>query len=101
MKIYETSNRHCRSRLAVCLGSTIGYLIGGYVVRHHSPDDQDASSYALLPVFDSRTHAYGMTISFTPNGKQIEQMERVFQRFSSIFNHKVKSRDPEGIGRQI
>src|SRR5258708_6117910 len=50
----------------VVVGSTFGYLIGGYVVRHHSLPNQNAPSYTLVPVFDLAQHAYGMTFFVHP-----------------------------------
>ncbi|HTD22533.1 MAG TPA: phosphatase PAP2 family protein [Terriglobales bacterium] len=45
------------------VGSALGYLIGGYVVRHHSSKYKDPA-YSFLPIVDQRTHTYGMTLRF-------------------------------------
>jgi membrane-associated phospholipid phosphatase len=72
----------------VVVGSTFGYLIGGYVVRHHSLANQDASGYTLVPVFDRAHHAYGMTVLFTPSSEQMEGTAHTFLKLSSIFKRK-------------
>ena len=81
-----TGRQHFPSDVVV--GSTFGYLIGGYVVRHHSLADQDPSSYTLVPVFDRAQHAYGMTVVFIPSSEQMERTAHTFLRLSSIFNRK-------------
>jgi hypothetical protein len=70
----------------VVVGSTFGYLIGGYVVRHHSSQDQGRANYTVLPVFDRRQHVYSMTVSFTPSSEQMKEMVREFTRLHSIFS---------------
>jgi membrane-associated phospholipid phosphatase len=70
----------------VVVGSTFGYLIGGYVLQHHSSEDQGRANYTVLPVFDRRQHAYGMTVSFTPSSEQMKEMGREFTRLRSIFS---------------
>ena len=70
----------------VVVGSTFGYLIGGYVLRHHSSEDQGRANYTVLPVFDRRQRAYGVTVSFTPSSEQMKEMGREFTRLRSIFS---------------
>lgn len=81
-----TGRQHFPSDVVV--GSTFGYLIGGYVVRHHSSASQDASSYTLLPVFDRAQHAYGMTVVFIPSSEQMEDTVHRLRRWSSLFDRK-------------
>ena len=81
-----TGRQHFPSDVVV--GSTFGYLIGGYVVRHHSLANQDVSRYTLVPVFDRAQHAYGMTVVLTPSSEQMERTVHSFLRLSSVFNHK-------------
>jgi hypothetical protein len=45
----------------VIVGSTFGYLVGGYVVRHHSSKYRQ-QAYSFLPMVDQRTHTYGVTL---------------------------------------
>ena len=81
-----TGRQHFPSDVVV--GSTFGYLIGGYVVRHHSSASQDASSYRLLPVFDRAQHAYGVTVVFIPSSEQMEETVHRLRRLSSVFERK-------------
>jgi membrane-associated phospholipid phosphatase len=81
-----TARQHFPSDVVV--GSTFGYLIGGYVIRHHSSANRDAPSYTLLPVFDHAQHAYGVTVVFTPRSEQIEETVHGLRRFSSLFDRK-------------
>lgn len=61
-----TSRSHFPSDVVV--GSAIGYLVGGYVERHHSPESQQHSSITVLPVYEGRTQTYGVALSFSPRG---------------------------------
>jgi membrane-associated phospholipid phosphatase len=44
----------------VIVGSTFGYLVGGYVVGHHSSRYKQ-QAFSLLPIVDQRTHSYALT----------------------------------------
>jgi membrane-associated phospholipid phosphatase len=58
-----TERRHFPSDVLV--GSTFGYLIGGFVVRHHAAGAvQPSSSFA--PIVDPHTRTYGMRLNFYP-----------------------------------
>jgi membrane-associated phospholipid phosphatase len=58
-----TERQHFPSDALV--GSTFGYLIGGYVVRHHATRGvQPSSSFA--PIVDPNTRTYGMQLNFYP-----------------------------------
>jgi hypothetical protein len=81
-----TGRQHFPSDVVV--GSTFGYLIGGYVVRHHSSAYQDESSYTLLPIFDRSQHAYGVTVAFTPRRGQMQETVRRVRRLSLLFDRK-------------
>ena len=80
-----TGRKHFPSDVVV--GSAFGYLIGGYVVRHHSSAEQGEMSYMLLPVFNQRQRAYGMTVFVTPSSRQMEHMGHAFVKLSFILNH--------------
>jgi hypothetical protein len=80
-----TGRQHFPSDIAV--GSTFGYLIGGYVVRHHSSTER-SGSYTLLPIFDQKQHSYGLTVAVSPSDEHMEQVSREFARFSSMFTRK-------------
>src|SRR5712691_7509613 len=51
-----TATKHFPSDALV--GSVFGYLIGGYVVRHHAAENVD-SGFSFIPVVDVSTHTYG------------------------------------------
>ena len=54
-----TSEKHFPSDALV--GSVFGYLIGGYVVRHHAADNVD-SGFSVIPAVNVSTHTYGASI---------------------------------------
>jgi len=47
------------------VGSTLGFLVGGYVVHHHA-GKYGNQAYSLLPIVDQRTQTFGMTLRFVP-----------------------------------
>jgi membrane-associated phospholipid phosphatase len=58
-----TERQHFPSDALV--GSTFGYLIGGYVIRHHATGAvQPSSSFA--PIVNPNTRTYGMQLNFYP-----------------------------------
>jgi membrane-associated phospholipid phosphatase len=59
-----TSRDHFPSDVLV--GSTFGFLTGGYVVRHRSTEYKDTFSYSLQPLVDHRNATYGVRLSITP-----------------------------------
>jgi membrane-associated phospholipid phosphatase len=81
-----TARQHFPSDVVV--GSTFGFLIGGYVVRHHSSAFQDESSYTLLPIFDRSQHAYGLTVAFTPRSEQMQETVHRLRKLSLLFDRK-------------
>ena len=58
-----TARKHFPSDALV--GSVFGYLIGGYVVRHHAAVYVD-SGFSFIPVVDVRTHTYGASMDMNP-----------------------------------
>lgn len=46
-------------------GGTVGYLIGGYVVRHHAAENV-GSGFSFVPVVDVSTHTCGANIELLP-----------------------------------
>ncbi len=50
----------------VLVGGTFGYLIGGYVVRHHRAEGVD-SGFSFVPVVDVATHTFGANIALRPD----------------------------------
>jgi membrane-associated phospholipid phosphatase len=58
-----TQRKHFPSDALV--GSTFGYLIGGYVVRHHGHGSAQRSP-SFAPIVDPYTHTFGMRFDFYP-----------------------------------
>lgn len=51
----------------VLVGSAIGYLVGGYVYRHHSAaDGREGTPVQILPFTDAFTHSMGLAVSIDP-----------------------------------
>jgi membrane-associated phospholipid phosphatase len=51
----------------VIVGSAIGYLVGGYVYRHHSEaSGREGSPVQILPYADAFTHSMGLAVSIDP-----------------------------------
>lgn len=48
----------------VVVGSTFGYLVGAYVVRHHSDEYQD---FAAAPFYEPSGQSAGLALSIPPN----------------------------------
>jgi hypothetical protein len=76
-----TGRRHFPSDVVV--GSTFGYLIGDYVVRHHSSVDQQEISFAVLPLVDDTQQTYGLTLNFEPSSKPIKQVGHAVRKILS------------------
>lgn len=59
-----TARQHFPSDVLV--GGTFGYLIGGYVVRHHAARGAD-SGFSFIPVMDVSSHTFGGRIELRPD----------------------------------
>lgn len=46
----------------VLVGGTFGYLIGGYVVRHHAAGNEDSTIF-MAPVMERSTRTYGLQVN--------------------------------------
>lgn len=81
-----TSRRHFPSDVVV--GGTLGYLIGGYVIHHHSSAvDGNEASFTILPVVDDSRQAYGVTVMFTPSTQQAVRAATFFRQLTSGLRH--------------
>jgi hypothetical protein len=58
-----TARKHFPSDVLV--GSTFGYLIGGYVYHHHASHDENAT-WSFSPIYDSGSRSYGMGFEIDP-----------------------------------
>jgi membrane-associated phospholipid phosphatase len=65
----------------VLVGGTFGYLIGGYVVRHHAAKSID-SGFAFMPVMDVATHTFGGRIELRPDQLDLAKVGRFVKRMS-------------------
>jgi PAP2 superfamily protein len=66
-----TARQHFPSDVLV--GGTFGYLIGGYVVRHHAGEDPSAG-ISFVPVVDLPTHTFGASIDLRPDQFNLKQI---------------------------
>jgi hypothetical protein len=67
------------------VGGVFGYLIGGYVIRHHSSTDRAETSYSVMPIIDDSRRTYGLTVMFTPSNKDLPRMGRSLRKIGSLF----------------
>ena len=74
-----TSLKHFPSDALV--GSVLGYLIGGYVVRHHAGRDFD-SGLSFIPVVDVSTHTFGASVEVRPGQLDLAKVARLMNRIS-------------------
>ena len=72
-----TARQHFPSDVLV--GGTFGYLIGGYVVRHHAGEDLSAG-ISFVPVVDLSTHTFGAGIDLRPDQFDFKRMGRFASR---------------------
>jgi membrane-associated phospholipid phosphatase len=72
-----TARQHFPSDVLV--GATFGYLIGGYVVRHHAGEDLGAA-ISFVPVVDLATHTFGASIDLRPDQFDFKRIGRFASR---------------------
>jgi membrane-associated phospholipid phosphatase len=72
-----TSRQHFPSDVLV--GGTFGYLVGGYVVRHHAGDSLN-SGFSFTPVVDVSTHTFGANIALGPHQIDLAKVGRFVNR---------------------
>lgn len=74
-----TSLKHFPSDALV--GSVLGYLIGGYVVRHHAAHDFD-SGLSFIPAVDASTHTFGVGVELRPDQLKLARVARLMNWIS-------------------
>lgn len=74
-----TSRKHFPSDALV--GSVLGYLIGGYVVRHHVGQDSD-SGVSFIPMVDVSTHTFGASVELRPGQLDLAKVGRLAKRIT-------------------
>ena len=72
-----TARQHFPSDVLV--GGTFGYLIGGYVVRHHADEDLSAG-FSFVPVVDMPTRTFGARIDIRPEECDFTKIGRFANR---------------------
>src|SRR6266404_5075332 len=72
-----TARQHFPSDVLV--GGTFGYLIGGYVVRHHAAEGV-GSGFSFVPVVDLATHTFGGNVAVRPNQFDFAKIGRFVNR---------------------
>jgi len=68
-----TSLKHFPSDALV--GSVLGFLIGGYVARHHAGQESD-SGLSFIPTVDVSTHTFGASIQLRPGQLNLAKIGR-------------------------
>lgn len=63
----------------VLVGGTLGYLIGGYVVRHHAAGNESSALF-ILPIADQSTGTYGVQMDFTPRRRDFAKIGKLIGR---------------------
>src|SRR5229473_3390440 len=63
------------------VGSVFGYLIGGYVVRHHAGQDFD-SGLSFIPMVDVSTHTFGASVELRPDQLDLAKVGRLAKRIA-------------------
>ena len=72
-----TARQHFPSDVLV--GGTFGYLIGGYVVRHHAAENV-SSGFSFVPEVDVSTHTFGASIELRPDRLDFTKVGRFVSR---------------------
>ncbi len=72
-----TARQHFPSDVLV--GGTLGYLIGGYVVRHRAAEGVD-SGFSFVPVVDVATRTFGANIGLRPDQFDLAKVGRFVNR---------------------
>lgn len=72
-----TARQHFPSDVLV--SGTFGYLIGGYVVRHHSAENV-ASGFSFVPIVDVSTHSFGANVALRPEQLDMAKVGRLMNR---------------------
>jgi hypothetical protein len=63
----------------VLVGSTFGYLIGRYVVRHHA-DSHETSAFFVSPLMQESTRTFGLHVEFTPTEINLSHVGNLLSR---------------------
>jgi membrane-associated phospholipid phosphatase len=72
-----TARQHFPSDVLV--GGTFGYVIGGYVVRHHAAGN-DESTLFIAPIMEQSTRTFGLRVDVVPNEQDFTKIGKLIGR---------------------
>jgi membrane-associated phospholipid phosphatase len=72
-----TARQHFPSDVLV--GGTFGYLIGGYVVRHHAAGNEESTLF-IAPIVEQSTRTFGLRVDIVPNEQDLTKIGKLVGR---------------------
>ena len=72
-----TARQHFPSDVLV--GGTFGYLIGGYVVRHHAAGSEESTLF-MAPIMEQSTRTFGLRVDIVPNEQDLTKITKLVGR---------------------
>lgn len=72
-----TARQHFPSDVLV--GGTFGYLIGGYVVRHHAAGNEESTLF-IAPIMEQSTRTFGLRVDIVPNEQDLTKIGKLVGR---------------------
>ena len=72
-----TARQHFPSDVLV--GGTFGYLIGGYVVRHHAAGNEESTLF-MAPIIEQSTRTFGLRVDIVPNERDLTKIGKLVGR---------------------
>src|SRR5207245_6044301 len=72
-----TARQHFPSDVLV--GGTVGYLIGGYVVRHHAAGSEESTLF-MAPIMEQSTRTFGLRVDIVPNEQDLTKITKLIGR---------------------
>jgi membrane-associated phospholipid phosphatase len=87
-----TARQHFPSDVLV--GGTFGYLIGGYVVRHHAVENVN-SGISFIPAVDVSTHTFGANVVLRPDQIDFAKVRRCVNGLRPMFTMIVRGKNGE------
>jgi membrane-associated phospholipid phosphatase len=72
-----TARQHFPSDVLV--GGTFGYLIGGYVVRHHAARNEESTLF-MAPIMERSTRTFGLRMDIVPNERDLTKVAKLIGR---------------------
>jgi membrane-associated phospholipid phosphatase len=72
-----TARQHFPSDVLV--GGTFGYLIGGYVVRHHAAGNEESTLF-IAPIMEQSTRTFGLRVDIVANERDLTKIGKLVGR---------------------